>query len=1149
MSAPKKLLVANRSEIAVRIFRSAAELGFRTVAIYAQEDRFGVHRFKSDEAYLIGTGKGPVAAYLDIPGIIDIAKEHGIDYIHPGYGFLSENAAFARACSEAGITFIGPRVEHLEMMGDKTAARLVAEKVGVPTVPGTPDPVTDPETAVSLARQIGFPLIIKAAFGGGGRGMRVVRTEAELLPLLQEAQTEAGVAFGNPAVFLERFIGRAKHIEVQILGDKHGNIVHLHERDCSVQRRHQKVVEVAPSINLDPRVVQELCDAATKLCREIGYENAGTMEFLVDMDTQEWFFIEMNPRIQVEHTVTEMITGIDIVRSQILIAQGETLHGAAIAIPDQEKIPRNGFAVQCRITTEDPEANFTPDYGKIVAYRSPAGLGIRLDGAMGDAGAVISPFYDSMLVKVTAFAPTFSLALQRTKRALGEFSIRGVKTNIPFLDNVISHEDFVSGKATTRFIDNSPELFQFQLRQLRATRLLSYLGDVIVNGNEQVKGRPRPDMSLPRILPYYDPKQPLPKGTRDKLKELGPQQFAQWTREQRKLLLTDTTFRDAHQSLLAARMRSFDMLAVADFVAQRCAGLFSLEMWGGATFDTSMRFLCESPYQRLRDLRQRIPNILFQMLLRGANGVGYSNYPDNVIRGFIRHAAESGMDVFRVFDSLNYLPNLTVAMEAVQESGAICEAALCYTGDILDSRRDKYSLQYYTGLAKELQKMGAHFLAIKDMAGLCKPYAVEKLVRAIKEETGLPVHFHTHDASGISSASVIKAAEAGVDVADAAIASLSGLSSQPGLNSLIAALAHTDRATGLDQEAFDQLTLYWEAVRQYYAPFDTAPKFGSAEVYQHEMPGGQYTNLREQATAMGLGTRWPEVVRYYREVNQLFGDIVKVTPSSKVVGDMAIFLLTRGIEPSEVAKLAPGSVPFPASVIDMLSGGLGQPLGGFPKEIQKVVLGDKEPRTGRPGDHAAPIDLDEARKSLSLQLGREISDDELWMHLMYPDVFKTFAEKRARYSDLGVLPTPAFFFGLQLGEEIAFDLEKGKQLIVRLIHVAEKADEEGFRHVTFELNGRARETRIKDLSAQATKKARVQADPADPKQIGAPIPGVISAVFVTTGDKVKKGDKLCAIEAMKMQTTIYAPYNATVQKTEVALGDAVQSKDLLLTFA
>jgi pyruvate carboxylase len=1144
LPAPKKLLAANRSEIAIRIFRAATELGLRTVAIYAQEDRFGIHRFKADEAYMVGVGKGPVGAYLDIEGIIALAKEKGVDLIHPGYGFLSENPDFAQACADAGITFVGPSPKLLRMMGDKTAARAVAEKVGVPTLPGTPDPVADRAEALKIAKQIGFPLIIKAAFGGGGRGMRVVHKAGDLADLLDEAQAEAGRAFGNPAVFLEKYIPHAKHIEVQILGDQHGNVIHLHERDCSVQRRHQKVIEIAPSVGLDDGVRRALCDAAVKIAKEIRYHNAGTVEFLVDADSNEWFFIEMNPRIQVEHTVTEVITNIDLVRSQILIAQGHSMFSPEVGLPPQEEIPRNGYAIQARVTTEDPENKFAPDYGRILTYRSAGGFGLRLDGGMGFAGAVITPFYDSMLVKVTAFGRSFEIAMQRMDRALREFRIRGVKTNIPFLENVIHHERFRSGRATTTLIDTTPELFRFQPRKDRATKLLAFLGEVIVNGNPQAKGYMPKSLPAP-VVPAYDPKQAPPDGTRQLLLKLGATKFAEWTLKQKKLLVTDTTFRDAHQSLLATRVRTYDMEHVAAALARRAPELFSVEIWGGAKFDTSMRFLHEDPWIRLRKLRARIPNICFQMLFRGSNAVGYSNYPDNVVAGFIRHAAANGIDIFRIFDSLNYLPNLKVAMETVRETHAVCEAALCYTGDILDPKRTKYSLKYYLKLARELERMGAHTLAIKDMAGLCKPYAARALVKALKEEIGLPIHFHTHDTSGIAAASVLEASEVGVDVVDLAIASLSGSTSQPCLNSIVAALRGQPRDTGLDLDALNEFSNYWELVREFYAPFDTSPKSGSANVYVHEMPGGQYTNLKEQAAAMGLLARWPEIERMYADVNRLFGDIVKVTPSSKVVGDMTMFLITRGLTPKDVLELEPGSMPFPESVIDMLQGGLGQPMGGWPKKLQKIVLGDRQPYTVRPGARLKPLNLEKIRAELTAKLKREATEDDVFSYLMYPEVFLAYAKVETAYGDLSVLPTPAFFYGMKPGDEITVDLEEGKTLFIRLMNVS-PVDPEGKRVVSFELNGMARQTVVVDKSVQPKVKSRPKADPGDPLQVGAPIPGVITALPVNVGARVAKGEKILSLEAMKMQTTVYAPADGVIAEIAVKVGDAVEAKDLLM---
>ncbi len=1156
-----KLMAANRSEIAVRVFRAGTELGMRTVAVYAQEDRLCIHRYKADEAYLVGRGKGPVAAYLDIPSIVGVALEKGVDAIHPGYGFLSENPDFARACEQAGLIFVGPRSELLEMMGDKTAARALAQRIGVPTLPGTKEPVSDRAEAMKIARSIGFPLIIKAAFGGGGRGMRVVHKPGDLGSLLDEAQAEAGRAFGNPAVFLEKYIPRAKHIEVQVIGDKHGNVMHLYERDCSVQRRHQKVIEVAPSHGLPPEVISELCKSAARLAREIRYDNAGTIEFLYDLDRHEWFFIEMNPRIQVEHTITEEVTGIDIVRAQILVAQGYSLHSPEVGLPQQDAVPKNGFAIQCRITTEDPENKFIPDYGRILAYRSPGGFGLRLDGGMGYAGAVITPFYDSLLVKSITSAPTYELAIKRALRVLSEFRIRGVKTNIPFLENVLSHAEFRSGRATTTLIDTTPELFSFRPRKDRATKLLNYIGNVVVNGNPHAKGfRPdRPFVPAPALA--YDPREDTRPGTRQLLLELGPRKFAEWATKQKRLLVTDTTWRDAHQSLMATRVRTYDMLAAADAVAHHVPQLFSLEMWGGATFDVAMRFLNEDPWERLRQLRARVPNICFQMLFRGANAVGYTNYPDNVVAGFVRHAAENGMDIFRVFDSLNYLPNLRVAMEAVNDTHAVCEAAVCYTGDILDPRRDKYSLNYYVRLAKELERMGAHFLAIKDMAGLCRPYAAYKLVKALKEEVGLPIHFHTHDTSGTAAGSVLRASDAGVDVVDLAISAMSGSTSQPNLNSVVAALQHMPRDTGLNLEALNTISDYWEAVREYYRPFDTAPRSGSADVYLHEMPGGQYTNLKEQAAAMGIAHRWPEIARLYAEVNQMFGDIVKVTPSSKVVGDMALFLFTRGIKPADVVNLDPGSMSFPESVVDMMSGGLGWPEGGWPEPVGKAILGAERyaaarekyleatgSRTSRRrsgnADQPAPLDLGKVRADVSEALKRPATDDDLYSHLMYPQVFADFAKQRVAFGDLAVLPTPAFFYGLKEGEEISVSIEEGKVLIIRLVSIG-APDKDGRRTLSYELNGIGRETFVVDKSVAPTAKARPKANLADPTQVPAPIPGLIAQLQVSVGSKVRKGDKLLMMEAMKMQNTVYASCDGVIEELFVALGDTVESKDLL----
>ena len=1143
----RKVLAANRGEIAIRILRAANELGLRTVCIYSQEDRLSLHRFKADEAYQIGAGMGPVEAYLDIQGIVDLALQKNVDAIHPGYGFLSENPRFARACAEAGITFIGPTADLLELLGDKTAARRLAASAGVRVLPGTEKPIAGMEQARKAARAIGFPLIIKAAMGGGGRGMRVVREESQLDAKLEEARGEALAAFGDGSVFLEKYLPRARHLEVQILADHHGNVLHLWERDCSVQRRHQKVVEVAPAASLAPEIRKELCDGAVRIARQAKYRNAGTMEFLLDADTGALYFIEANPRIQVEHTVTECVTGIDIVRSQILIAQGHALHASPLSLPGQDRVPLYGAALQCRVTTEDPEDNFAPDYGKLNTYRSPAGLGIRLDGGSAYAGAHLVPYYDSLLVKVTAWDVTLAGACRRMDRALREFRVRGVKTNIPFLENVVNHPKFQAGEVTTAFLDASPELFRFTTRADRATKLLSYLGEVILNGNPEVKNRKAPHPLEAPAIPQAPATGTPPEGTRQRLQKLGPAQFARWVRREKRLLITDTTFRDAHQSLLATRVRTRDLLLTADAVAHRLPGLFSMEVWGGATFDTSMRFLHEDPWQRLRQLRERIPNICFQMLLRGSNAVGYTSYPDNVVVRFVREAFSGGVDIFRIFDSLNSIDNMRVAIDAVLETGGVCEPAICYTGDVLDASRPKYALSYYVAMAKQIEKLGAHFLGIKDMAGLCRPYAAYALVKALREEIGIPLHFHTHDTSGVNSAAILKAAEAGVDVADAAIASMSGGTSQPNLNSIVEALCHTPRDTGLDIETLDECSDYWGVVRTYYEPFDSGPRAGSARVYQHEIPGGQFTNLRQQASAMGLGHRWREVERTYAEVNRLFGDIVKVTPSSKVVGDMTLFLMSRDMRPEDVLKLdVHHDLSLPNSVVEMFRGELGVPPGGWPKKLQRIVLRGEKPLQKRPGASLAPVDFPAAKRALEKKLGRPAGDDQLLSGLLYPDVFSQYETFRQSYGDVSVLPTPAFFYGLRPEEEITVEIEPGKTLIIRLLTIGE-AHADGTRTLFFELNGQPREVRVRDQSLKVVGRAHPKADPASPGDVSAPTSGVVTGIAVLVNETVARGQKLMTLEAMKIQSNIYAPIGGRVAKILVAGNQSVEAKDLLLT--
>ncbi len=1139
----KKLLVANRSEIAIRVMRAATELGFRTVAIYSHEDRYSLHRFKADESYQVGGPDAPVKNYLNIPEIIRIAKEVGVEFIHPGYGFLSENADFAQACADAGITFVGPSPEMLRSFGDKTAARKIAEKAGVPIVPGTEDAVSNWKDVQREAKRIGFPLIIKAAHGGGGRGMRVVRAMEELEEKLGEASREAGAAFGKGEVFLERYIQHAKHIEVQLLGDSHGNLLHLFERDCTIQRRHQKVVELAPAVSLPLDVRRRICEAALQIGRQVHYKNAGTVEFLVDAESHEFFFIEVNPRIQVEHTVTELITGIDLVKSQIYIAEGHGLHEPPLSLPRQAEMTFRGVALQSRITSEDPANNFTPDYGRISSYRSPGGYGVRLDGGTAYSGAVITPYFDSLLVKLTCFGSTFEDVIDRTQRALAEFRIRGVKTNIPFLQNLVAHPDFQSGKATTTFIDTNPSLFKFPTRRDRATKLLTYLGDVIVNGRPEIKKKP--DLSVmtpPRALP--ESLAELPQGTRDRFKEMGAEKFSAWILKQKPLLITDTTMRDAHQSLLATRVRTIDLLGSAPFVAHQLAGLFSLEMWGGATFDSSLRFLSEDPWERLGQLRKAIPNVLFQMLFRASNALGYTNYPDNVVRDFAKLAAGHGMDVFRIFDSLNWLENMKVAMEAVLDTGALCEAAICYTGDILNPKRDKYSLSYYVKLAKELERMGTHILCIKDMAGLLKPLAARKLVKALRDEIGVPIHFHTHDTAGMQAASYLMAAEAGASIVDCAVSSMSGMTSQPNMNAIVAALKNTPRDTRLSEESLQQYSDYWEGVRRYYAPFEESMLAPTASVYQHEMPGGQYTNLRVQAKSLGLENRWPDIAKAYADVNRLFGDIVKVTPSSKVVGDMALFMVTNNLTPADV--LDPNRhLAFPKSVVEFFRGDIGQPTGGFPKPLQKIILGKEKPLKGRPGASLPKVNMEKTREELEEKIHREPSETDLASYLLYPQVFLEFDRFRKHYSDVSVIPTQAFFYGLQPYQEIPIEIEPGKILLVRFLTVGDP-DADGMVTVFFELNGQPREVKVPDRKRGVVKTERPKADPQNPRHVGAPMPGKVTSVAVSLGQAIAKGAKLLTIEAMKMETAVYSPRDGKIAKIDVQPNAQIATGDLLV---
>ena len=1145
MNPIRSILIANRSEISIRVMRAASEMGIRTVAIYSTEDRFALHRFKADESYLVGAGKKPIQAYLDIDDIIRIAKAAEVDAIHPGYGFLSENPDFAEACAKNNIVFIGPKPSVMRLLGNKVAARELAQKAGIAVVPATGALPQDLAKAKKLADKIGYPLMLKASWGGGGRGMRVIESVKDLTELLDGARREAKAAFGNDEMYLEKLVRRARHVEVQILGDMHGNLIHLYERDCSVQRRNQKVVERAPAPYLNDAQRAALCESALKLARAANYSHAGTVEFLMDADNDEFYFIEVNPRIQVEHTVTEEVTGVDVVKSQIRVSQGARIGAPNSHLPSQAELRLNGHALQCRVTTEDPENNFTPDYGRILAYRSAAGFGIRLDGGTAYGGAVITPYYDSLLVKVTAWGNSSDEAIARMDRALREFRIRGVASNLQFLENVIRHPQFVAGTCITRFIDDTPDLFRITARRDRATKLLRFLGNVVVNGNPEMKGRNAPDGILaPAMLPRCDLNQSIAKGSRDKLKELGPEKFAQWMKREKRVLLTDTTLRDAHQSLFATRMRTHDMLPIAPYYARLAPELFSVECWGGATFDVAMRFLKEDPWERLGHLRAAIPNIAFQMLLRASNAVGYTNYPDNVVRYFVQQAAQEGIDIFRVFDSLNWVDNMRVAIDAVVESGALCEAAICYTGDLFDETRSKYNLKYYVDMAKALEKAGAHVLGIKDMAGVCRPRAAYALVKALKDEIGLPIHFHTHDTSGIGAASVLAAIDAGVDAVDGAMDAMSGLTSQPNLGSIVAALQGSKRDPHINLDALKSLSHYWEGVRRYYAPFEADMRAGTSDVYLHEMPGGQYTNLREQARAMGLEHRWPEVARAYAEVNLLFGDIVKVTPTSKVVGDMALFMVANDL--SAAAVLDPErEVAFPDSVVSMFKGELGFPPDGFPKALAKKILKGAKPLKGRAGKFMPPADLDATRNAAEKIVGHKISDRDLASYLMYPKVFSDYAAHVHDYDDVSVLPTNAFFYGLKDREEIAVDIARGKTLVIRLQGNAE-LDDEGHARLFFELNGQSRVVRVPKagVAASAQQKAKIEAGNAS--HIGAPMSGTIVTVSVKMGQPVKKGDPLVSIEAMKMESMLRAERDCVITAIHVKPGDAVAAKDLLL---
>ena len=1140
MKKIKTVLVANRGEIAIRIFRACNELGIRTVAIYSKEDMLSLHRNKADEAYMVGAGKGPVEAYLDIEDIMRIAREHDADAIHPGYGFLSENSQLAKRCAEEGLIFIGPDLEHLVMFGDKINARKQAELAGIPMIPGSNGTVNSLDEVKSFVEKHDYPIMIKAVNGGGGRGMRMVSNYAELEDSYNRAKSEALKAFGSDEIYLEKYLQNPKHIEVQIIGDTQGNIVHLYERDCSIQRRHQKLVEIAPAFSLDPAFRKEICDAAVKLMKNVKYVSAGTVEFLATPDNK-FYFIEVNPRIQVEHTVTEMITGIDIVQTQIKIAEGYSIHSEEIGIPEQDEIYCHGHSIQCRITTEDPANNFMPDTGKLIAYRSGGGFGIRLDGGNAFTGSVITPYYDSLLVKATTWGLTHKIVISKMLRCLKEFRIRGVKTNIQFLENVLTHPQFVEGSYDTNFVDENNDLFVFQKPLDRGTKLLAYIAETTVNGYANVGVQTKPDFG-PLNMPKYV-KGEMPSGTKQILDSKGPEGLAKWLQEQKEVLFTDTTFRDAHQSLFATRLRTADMLRVIEPTAAKLPNLFSFECWGGATFDVAYRFLYESPWDRLVQFREKVPNILFQMLLRGANAVGYTSYPDNVVKEFIRLAAKNGIDVFRIFDSLNSLDNMLLSIDTVRSCNKVAEAALCYTGDILDPSRDKYNLNYYVTMAKELEKAGANIIAIKDMAGLLKPEAAYQLVSALKDAVDLPIHLHTHEGSGNAIYTCGRAIDAGVDIVDTALSSMSSGTSQPSGNSLYYALTGNPRQPKLDIDAMNELSRYWETVRPYYKAADQTELFPNPEVYVHEMPGGQYTNLKQQSAALGLLERWEEIKTMYHTVSMMFGDLIKVTPSSKIVGDMALFMVQNNLTEEDIYEKG-DTLSFPNSVIEFFEGKIGVPYQNFPETLQKIILKGKTPVLGRPGDTLAPVDFRKVKDELEA-LGAPTTEEAVSSYCLYPKVFTDWVKFIDQYGDVSVLDTPTFFFGLTPGEEVNVEIEPGKILVIRLIHIG-AANDEGIRTVSFELNGLPREIDLKDKNVKATGISRKKADKSNPGEIAATLSGSVVKIFVEKGQRVAKGDPLVVTEAMKMETTIVSPLSGIVAQVHVGPASRIESGDCLL---
>lgn len=1137
----RKLMCANRGEIAIRVFRAGTELGLRTVAVYSYQDRVALHRYKADEGYLVGKGKSAVAAYLDIPGLIDVARDAEVDAIHPGYGFLAESPALSRACDEAGIAFVGPPPKVLETLGDKTAARTLAIAEGVPVVPGSDGPVRTVEEAIAFAKSAGFPVIIKAAMGGGGRGMRVVRDESSLPEAFERATSEALASFGDGTVFIERFVDHPRHIEVQILADGAGKVLHLFERDCSVQRRHQKVVEIAPAQNLDPKLRERLCADAIKLATAVGYRNAGTFEFLVEASGSH-FFIEANPRIQVEHTVTEEVTGVDLVQAQIRIAGGETLDDIGLS---QGAIDLRGAAIQCRVTTEDPTKGFQPGIGRLEVFRSAGGMGIRLDGGAGYSGATISPDYDSLLVKVTSHAWNFHTAAQKVHRALAEFRVRGVPTNIPFLHNVLRHPRFLAGDIDTRFIDETPELFEFPRRRNRAQRLLRFFADLAVNGpavpGMQPGVKPR---NVEPIVPDYPVHEMPPAGWRQKLFEGGPAELAKAVRRHRGLLFTDTTWRDAHQSLLMTRVRTEDLATIAPATAHLFPGLFSIEMWGGATFDVALRFLKECPWDRLDRLRELVPNIPFQMLLRGANAVGYTNYPDNVVKRFTRLACEHGIDIFRIFDALNYVENLKLGIDAVGEAGGVIEACVCYTGDVTDPSRTKYDLSYYVDRAGELVDLGIHILAIKDMAGLLKPPAARELIGTLRRAfPELPIHVHTHDTAGTGVASMLACAEEDADVVDVALPAMAGLTSQPTMAGVAAALVHDSRAADVTGEAIRGLNAYWETARGLYAPFETGLTGYAPDLYEHEIPGGQYTNLRFQAQALGLLERWESIKRAYSAANRLLGDLIKVTPTSKVVGDLAQFMVQNDLDERQVLERAE-TLSFPQSVVDFMAGKLGQPYGGFPEPFRTHVLKGEPRMDGRPGATLPPRDFDHLAQELRDKHGPAIRDQDVMSAALYPKVFDEYRSFREQYADVSVIPTRFFLAAPEVGDEFNVEIEKGKTLVIKLTAVG-ALDKHGNRDVFFELNGQPRRVQVRDRSARAEVEAREKADPAREGSVGAPMPGTVIDIRVAVGDEVAASDPLVVLSAMKMETVVASPVAGVVSRIAVEADAQLSPGDLI----